>query len=178
MNSRHASDRLPAYLALTMNSKLAWSNTGSIARIKDHGRKIVFHTLRRDSHSGSWSLTRDSKEVLAPSAGARWEHIQFSNLGIDLAAVDTLGRVTIYTLTGALGKMQVAPHSIVQSELPRSDSDAVVGLHWLPVWPNEFRVSEHDRTDDSFGRTLTIPEVSEHFTGNKNRRQVVDIYET
>lgn len=82
--------------------------------------------------------------MLAPSDGTRWEHVQFSNLGIDLAAVDTLGRVTIYTLTGALGKMHVAPHNIVQSEFPRSDSDAVVGLHWLPVWPNEFRVSGSD----------------------------------
>lgn len=73
--------------------------------------------------------------------GAAWEHIQFSNLGTDLAAIDSHGHVIIYTLTGPLGRMPAAQLSINRSESASGDSDAVVGLHWLPVYPSEFKVS-------------------------------------
>lgn len=73
--------------------------------------------------------------------GATWEHIQFSNLGTDLAAIDSHGHVFVYTLTGPLGRMPAAQLSINRSEVSSGESDAVVGLHWLPVYPSEFKVS-------------------------------------
>lgn len=75
------------------------------------------------------------------SDDARWEHIQFSNLGTDLAVADSLGHVLIYTLTGPLGRMPPASDNVNRSEPPGGDFDAVVGLHWLPVYPTEFKVS-------------------------------------
>ena len=68
-------------------------------------------------------------------------------MGTDLAVVDSLGSVYVHTLIGPLGKMPLAPHSISRSEPPRSDSDAVVGLHWLIVHPAEFRVSPKSFSD-------------------------------
>ena len=123
------------------NSKLNWSSTGSFAQIKEDGRKIVFRVLMRNPQTGEWPLTPESKHPIIAGDGATWEHIQFSNLGTDLAAVDSLGRVFVYTLIGPLGRMPLAPRNIHTSDTPSSDSDAVVGLHWLPVYSTEFKVS-------------------------------------
>ena len=73
-----------------------------------------------------------------------WEHIRFSGIGIDLAAVDDSGQVYVYSLMGALGKMPLAQRRIEPDEVPRTELDAVVGLHWLPVWPTEFKVCARD----------------------------------
>ena len=90
--------------------------------------------------TGVWSLTEESKYPISVPEGITFEHLQFSGIGIDLAVVDNHGSVHVYTLVGALGKMPLAPSNIPPSESPRSDLDAVVGLHWLPVYPTEFKV--------------------------------------
>ena len=95
----------------------------------------------RDMKTGAWSLTEESKFPIVAPAGTTFEHLQFSGIGIDLAVVDNNGSVHVYTLVGALGKMPPAPSNIPPNENPQSDLNAVVGLHWLPVFPTEFKVS-------------------------------------
>ena len=146
---------------------MAWANTGSIAQIKDDGQKIVFRAIIRDSTTGAWSLTKESKFPVLAHDGMKWEHIQFSGIGIDLAAVDNTGAVYIYTLVGALGKMLLAPSNINMSETPRSDLDAVVGMHWLAAYPTEFKVSELSTTANADG-ILTACEGALHITSFEN----------
>ncbi len=122
-------------------SKLAWSNCGIIAQIHPDGNKISFRSLRREPTSGRWVITEESKHPLIPANGAVWEHMKFSKSGIELAVVDSLGRVFIHALTGAIGKMPLAPNNFHRKEHPCPDLDAVVGLHWLAVYPMEFKVS-------------------------------------
>lgn len=121
--------------------KLAWSSTGCIAEVKDDGRKVVFRALVRKRKTGAWPLSNESEYPIVASEDARFQHMQFSNMGTDLAVIDNHGQVLVHTLTGPLGRMPLAPHNISRSEVPRSDGDAVVGLHWLPVFPSEFKVS-------------------------------------
>ena len=87
-------------------------------------------------------MTEESKHPILAPEGAKWEHIQFSGIGIDLAAVDSLGSVYVYTLLGALGKMPLAPSNINRTDASRSELDVVVGMHWLPVFPTEFKVCD------------------------------------
>lgn len=95
----------------------------------------------RNLKTGIWSLTEESKYPLEAAEGVTFEHLQFSGIGIDLAVVDSRGFVQVYTLIGALGKMRAAPISYPTIEGLGSDLDAVVGLHWLPLHPMEFKVS-------------------------------------
>ena len=87
---------------------MAWANTGSIAQIKDKGRKVVFRALMRNLKTGIWSLTEESKFPLEAAEGITFEHLHFSGIGIDLAVVDSRGFVQVYTLIGAVGKMRAA----------------------------------------------------------------------
>ena len=95
----------------------------------------------RNLRTGLWDLTPESKFPVEAPDGITFEHLQFSGIGIDLAVVDSRGAVHVYTLIGALGKMRAAPSSVQPIEGGGSDLDAVVGMHWLPLHPMEFKVS-------------------------------------
>lgn len=95
----------------------------------------------RNMKTGLWELTEESKFPLEAPEGVTFEHLQFSGIGIDLSVVDSRGFVQVYTLTGALGKMRAAPSNLPPIEGGGSDLDAVVGMHWLPLHPMEFKVS-------------------------------------
>ena len=123
------------------NSKLAWANTGSVAQIRDQGRKIVFRALVRNLKTGAWDLAEESKYPVEAPEGVTFEHLQFSGIGIDLAIVDSRGLVQVYTLIGALGKMRAAPSNVLPGDGSGGDLDAVVGLLWLPLFPMEYKVS-------------------------------------
>ena len=81
---------------------------------------------------------------------------------MDLATVDNVGNVRIYTLLATLSKMHLAPSNISQNEIGKGDLDAVVALHWLPISPGESRVS---RQFSSLGHVL-MDEVPVHISGD------------
>lgn len=115
-------------------SKLVWSNSGSIARISDDGSMISFYVYAVDKKTGNWKLIGPSRH---PIVGQKFVHLQFNLLGHELAAVDEFGRTYLYSLLGGVGNMQAASLDTKgQTEL-----DAVVGLHWLPICPLDCRVS-------------------------------------
>lgn len=120
------------------NRRLAWSNTGSIALISADGSEITFRAMIRDKQTGSWIISDDSKHPLKAPEGRRFVHIQFNGIGIDLVAVDDLGHVHLPSLTGALGKMSVAQAPLARDDT-RHELNAIVGLHWLALFPAEFR---------------------------------------
>ncbi|KAK3115231.1 Mediator of RNA polymerase II transcription subunit 16 [Teratosphaeriaceae sp. CCFEE 6253] len=139
---------LPASLIYRVNdmqrigcgSKLAWSNAGFIAQISDDSRQIAFRTVMRDQKSGSSELSEESHFPISAPDGVLFVHLQFSGLGTDLAVADSHGGVHVYSLTGVLGRMQAAPADISVNDGVKTELDAVVGLHWLPTWPIEYRV--------------------------------------
>ncbi|KJX96696.1 RNA polymerase II Mediator complex subunit Sin4 like protein [Zymoseptoria brevis] len=118
-------------------TKLAWSNTGSIARISEDGTQVTFHVMRRHRKTGQWCVGRPSRYPLKVPGGREFVHIQFSGIGIDLAVVDDLGIVHMHTLTGGLGRMVPAEGNI-SNHVTRNELHAVVGMHWLAVWTTEF----------------------------------------
>ena len=95
----------------------------------------------RNLKTGSWELTDESKHPILAPEDATFEHLEFSGIGIDLAIVDSRGVVHLHTLVGALGKMRDMTSNIPSADSMGSDLDAVVGMHWLPLYPMEFKVS-------------------------------------
>jgi len=122
--------------------KLAWSNTGSIAQISDDCGKITFRTLQRDQKIGTWKTSEASNHAIIAPERRRFVHVQWNGLGIDLAVVDDLGAVRVYSMLGAVGRMHIAQGDFLSQDDHHSGIDAVIGMHWLPLYPNEFRVSQ------------------------------------
>lgn len=62
-------------------------------------------------------------------------HLSWSHTGNELAIVDRLGRISIYTLSVAINRFNISRRCNVDSE---DDLGAVVGMTWLyadkPVW--------------------------------------------
>lgn len=87
--------------------------------------------------SGIWSLSDASPQPLVAPDGVTLVHLEWSSLGLDLVAFDFFGNAYFYTLAFALGRMQQHPANLVEEH---SDVGVVVGLHWLPIYPNQFKV--------------------------------------
>lgn len=122
--------------------KLAWSTTGSIARISLDGRKIGFSVFVQDSKTGAWAPGKESSFPLIAPEGSYFTHMQFSGMGTELAVVDDVGLVHVYGGQTGLGRMTAFPTEMSYDRSGRSELDAVVGLHWLPLFPTEFRVCQ------------------------------------
>lgn len=65
-------------------------------------------------------------------------HVTWSHLGTDLAVVDAVGRISIFTVDGPHGHMVNAHNGLLDSE---SDLSAIVGFFWIPVFPFGHHVS-------------------------------------
>jgi mediator of RNA polymerase II transcription subunit 16 len=77
--------------------------------------------------------------------------LQFSIYGQDLAAVDNMGIVHIFTCTTGLSRMN--PMSItLRHDRPVNDIDTVVGLQWLMQWPIDFRVRREAHPEERMYR--------------------------
>lgn len=127
--------------------KLAWSNTGSIARISPDGLKVTFRVFVEDPKTGAWAPGKESPHPIHAAEGSHFVHVQFSNLGHDLAVVDDVGLVHMFIAPTGLGRMHASTTDFTCDRTGRNANDAVAGLHWLSVWPGEFRVSKTQRYD-------------------------------
>lgn len=128
---------------MVLGRKLAWSNTGSIACISMDGSKIAFRALIRDKKTAMWTMSDESKHPVHAPEGRKFVHIAFSGIGIELAAVDSVGTVHVYSLQSPLSRMVAAYDGVSREAGTKTEADVVVGLHWLPLWSAEFRVSRH-----------------------------------
>lgn len=122
-----------------MYRRIAWSNTGSIACISDNGRMISFRTLVRDQQAAQYKLSEACKRGIEAPPGKEFVHLSFSGLGLDMAVVDRGGGVQVYSLGGAINRPHPAAGDF-GGLAGNSDIDAVVGMHWLRVFPTEFSV--------------------------------------
>lgn len=94
-----------------------------------------------ESKTGAWAPGKESPHPIHAPDRARFVHVQFSSLGHDLAVVDDVGLVHLFIAPTGLGRMHVSASDFGFDRTGRSGNDAVAGLHWLPVWPAEFKVS-------------------------------------
>lgn len=116
-------------LVLTPNRTVTWSRQGCIASITSSGR-LEIQNLRTDPKNGSWALSEPVPvpHVLPSSHGfTPLQHLCWSPNGVDLAAIDTAGRVTMLTIS-FLNRAQVV-RNVMQD--PVDELHAVVGSHWL-----------------------------------------------
>lgn len=151
MSSQNTADGRADMVSNGCTRKLAWSNTGYVAQILEHGKMIGFRTTLRDQKTRDWTLSEQSKHTIQGPESREFVHIQFNGFGTDLAACDSHGFVRLYTMTGVLGRLAPANVDGSVSEGARSELDVVVGMHWLPMWPNEYRVSRAEH----HGRSVT-----------------------
>ena len=117
---------------------MVWSKLNCIASITSDGRGVNLRCLVRDPEDGKWVLSEPTSLKLPPNhEELQFVHLSWSSMGSDLVIVDAAGRILIYTNGYALGKMQLARPSMMDQH---DELGAVVGLHWLLVFPVQQRV--------------------------------------
>lgn len=122
----------------------------------DSGQRITLRTTVRDVKTGDWKLTDESKHPIEAPQGTAFRHLESSGIGTELAVVDSRGRVHVYSsLHSPMGKLSQSPIIVEDSKNMGGDLDAVVGMHWLAMWPTEFRVSERASLKDSCCMAVT-----------------------
>ena len=119
--------------------KIAWSKNGCVAYISPDGASVYLRVFSRDSTTGKWDLGDDILlEIPSEHDTAPYVHMSFSHLGNDLAVMNTTGHVIIFSCQMTLDRMSFAKVDLSQPEV---DIDAVVGIHWLAIYPHEQKVS-------------------------------------
>jgi mediator of RNA polymerase II transcription subunit 16 len=111
---------------------VAWSRTGAIAYVSEDGQKVLLRHLTRRPDDGTWSLSDESPSNLIVDAhGAHtFIHLCWSDMGADLAVVDSCGRISVFTTSLALNALAQQRSSAID---PDDDGNQPVGLMWLSV---------------------------------------------
>lgn len=94
-----------------------------------------------DPKTGAWAPGKESPHPILAPEGAHFVHVQFSSLGHDLIVFDDVGLAHMFIAPTGLGRMHVSITDFGLDRTGRNSNDAVVGTHWLSVWPAEFKVS-------------------------------------
>lgn len=95
-----------------------------------------------DPKTGAWVPGKESPYPLRAPEGSHFVHVQFNALGHELAVVDDVGLVHLFIAPTGLGRTHVSATEFGFDRTGRSNSDAIAGLHWLPIFPTDFRVSD------------------------------------
>lgn len=111
-----------------------------LAAISKDGKAVELYNFFRDPQDGDWKLSQ-SIPFRIPSLpdGAHFCHVEWSYLGNDLALADSVGHVHIFSMGNSLGRLQLV-YSTSRGHF--SDVTSVVGMHWLPVFPQNQKVSQ------------------------------------
>jgi mediator of RNA polymerase II transcription subunit 16 len=120
---------------LTQTRGVAWSRLGSIASFTPNGRTIEFRNLRCHPVDGSWDLSEATSSHRHPDA-IPYQHLIWSPNGIDLAAIDAAGRISIFNSNLFLNAANMIRDGAVD---PADDLNAVVGAYWLNLMPPQMR---------------------------------------
>ncbi|KAL0261020.1 Mediator of RNA polymerase II transcription subunit 16 [Diplodia seriata] len=123
--------------------KISWSKSGCVASITRDGRGVNLRAFQRNPVDGKWILG-DEAPLHIPSVHEEFPlvHVSWGHLGVDLAVVDAAGRILVYTAAQAADRMKLSREPFSDHE---SESNALVGLHWLPVAPQQVKVRDRRR---------------------------------
>jgi mediator of RNA polymerase II transcription subunit 16, fungi type len=110
--------------------KVAWSNLGCIAYVKRDGNGLVIRNLLCRPEDGKWTLGGEFpvSQVSPNDDGQQIVHLSWNPSGADLAVVDVLGRLSIYTIYIAVNRLSLSRPGVVDQE---DDLGAIVGMAWL-----------------------------------------------
>lgn len=125
----------------------------------------------RNPKNGDWTLTEESKHPVEAAEGTIFRHIEASRIGTELAVVDGHGKVQVYSsIHSPLGKLSQAPQQSEETKNLGSDLDVVIGLHWLALWPTEFRVGS--RAEMSAGLDVLTFQDTIYYSCTEGRREM------
>lgn len=110
--------------------KVAWSRLGCVAYISPDGVRVNVRHLQCRSLDGKWQLSEHSSlaAVTETHGGSQLTHLCWNETGSELAVVDCLGRVSIYSLSMALNCVTGLRQASFDSG---DDSSQIVGMMWL-----------------------------------------------
>ncbi|KAF4540499.1 Mediator complex subunit Med16 [Lasiodiplodia theobromae] len=136
--------------------KISWSKSGCVASITRDGRGVNLRAFQRNPVDGRWILG-DEAPLHIPSVHEEFPlvHVSWGHLGVDLAIVDAAGRILVYTAAQAADRMKLSREPFSDHE---SESNALVGLHWLPVSPQQVKyhmIWSGDRGEDKWQYRMT-----------------------
>ncbi|KAI9759075.1 MAG: mediator complex subunit [Chaenotheca gracillima] len=110
--------------------KLAWSNLGCIASVSEDDLGISVRSLYCRPEDGDWSLSDafPIHQVQAIHESQPLAHISWNQAGSELAVVDVLGRLSIFSIFIAINRLISSRSGLVDQP---DDLGAIVGLKWL-----------------------------------------------
>jgi len=103
-----------------------------------HG--VHVYNYLRDAQTGAWNL---SKPIPIPPGTDSLSlneivHVAWNSNGNALSVVDSCGRILIYTTASVQGDLSLVRQNLMDQD---DNMHALVGLHWLPVYPDEEKVN-------------------------------------
>lgn len=103
---------------------------GCIAYISPDGTRVNVRHLQCRPSDGKWVLSEESSlgPVTEAHSGSQLIHLSWNETGSELAVVDCLGRVSIYSISMALNSITGLRQASFDSS---DDSNQVVGMMWL-----------------------------------------------
>jgi len=103
---------------------------GCIAYISPDGDRVNVRHLQCRPSDGKWVLSEDSSlgPISEAHNGSQLVHLSWNETGSELAVVDCLGRVSIYSISMALNSITGLRQASFDSS---DDSNQVVGMMWL-----------------------------------------------
>lgn len=137
----------PVELALWLTDKIrriAWSKYGPIAAISADSREIKGCALVHDQKTGRWDISTGVPIKLPEGYDGVLKHVCWSFTGVDLAVADTAGRILIYG--AALGHSHIELRKAPVAGDDAGEMGCVVGMYWLPPYPQAQKVSPRSRS--------------------------------
>lgn len=101
-----------------------------MAYITGDGLGVIIRHLLRSQEDGKWTL---SGPYLVPQVGVVHQgvqlcHVLWNQRTLDLAVVDVLGRISVFTIVIAINRLAITRPNISDQD---DDLGAVVGMIWL-----------------------------------------------
>ncbi|KAJ5893975.1 Mediator complex subunit Med16 [Penicillium taxi] len=116
---------------LGCRQKVAWSRLGCIAYISTDGLELCVRHLQCSPTDGKWLLSDEfplGSIITDAHGGSHLMHLSWNETGSELAVVDCLGRISIYSISMALNSITGQRQAIFDSS---DDSNQIVGMMWL-----------------------------------------------
>ncbi|KAJ5098862.1 Mediator complex subunit Med16 [Penicillium argentinense] len=115
---------------LGCRQKISWSRLGCVAYISPDGTRVSVRHLQCRPSDGKWGLSDEYPlpPVTEAHNGNQLVHLSCNETGSELAVVDCLGRVSIYSISMALNSITGQRQASFDSS---DDSNQIVGMMWL-----------------------------------------------
>lgn len=131
-SSKGLAQRLDEMRLLGCCQKIAWSKQGCIAYISQDTLRVNLRHLECRPSDGKWVLSDDTPlhPVAETHGGQPLVHLNWNEIGSELAVVDSSGRVSIYNIAISLNSLAGQRQAGFD---PVDDGAQIVGMMWLNI---------------------------------------------